>query len=248
LKRKGRVVEWSDQKWRRLRGSVTLARAKSSGRQRRLEKKKRMVPEKRMKERGKRYQGTEGGLIHDDRTLRKGEDVAVVLGLKQSGVAFVAAGAGADADDMILGTSRAARARTRIVVVERERCGWVLGKGMRCCCCYHDCDQYNGTASSVVGDDDGAAYDVAVVVVGVESEDEGEGGSEDGDGCCYCEPVQKGTFLGYCVESEGESEGESEMGVVVVGEDVLEGNQLVGTVSDDDDVVAEQRQRRSGEC
>lgn len=41
------------------------------------------------------------------------------------------------------------------------------------------------------------------------------------------------------------------MGVVVVGEDVLEGNQLAGTVSDDDvvgAVVAEQKQRRSGVC
>lgn len=45
---------------------MILARAKSSGRQRRLERKKRMVLEKRMRERGKRYQGTEGGLIHDD--------------------------------------------------------------------------------------------------------------------------------------------------------------------------------------
>lgn len=191
---------------------MTLARAKSSGRQRRLERRKRKVLEKRMKERGRKYLGTEGGLIHDDRTLRKGEGVAVVLGLKQSGVVFVAAGADADADDMLLGTSRAARTHIVLVlvavgVVERKRCEWVLGKGMRCCCYYHDCDRYNGTASSVVGGDGVAAYDVAVVVAGVESEDDGEGGREHGDGCCcYCEQVQKGIFPGCCVESEGESE------------------------------------------
>lgn len=179
----------------------------------------------------------------------------MVLGLKQSGVVFVAAGDAADGDDMVLGTSRAARTRIVVVVVERERCGWVLGKGMRYCCCYHDCDRYSGTASSVVGDDGVAAYGVAVVVGGVESEDEGEGGSEDGDGCCcYCELEQKGIFLGCRVESEGESVCVCGMGVVVVvGEDILEGNRLVGTVSDDDDgdvvaAVAEQRQRRSGEC
>lgn len=164
--------------------------------------------------------------------------------MKKSGVVFVAAGAGAGGGDILLGTSRAARTRIVVVavgVVEKERCGWVLGKGMCCCCCYHGCDRYSGTASSVVGDDGVAAYDVAVVVGGVESEDEGEEGSEDGDGCCcYCELVQKGIFLGCYVESEGESVGVCELGVVVVGEDVLEGNQLVGTVNDDDGVVGEQ--------
>jgi hypothetical protein len=179
------------------------------------------------------------------------------LGPRQCcGVVVAAACVAVDADDMLPGTLRAARIRIVAVaagVVERERCEWVLGKGRRCCCCCRERDQHNGIASPVagVGDADGvvAAYGVAVVFADVGEEgEEGEGGGDnDGDRCCESE--QRSIFLS-CGRSVGD------LGVVVaaaaaavvvvvvvdVGENVLEGNRVVGTVSgcddDDDDAAA----------